>query len=87
MVPSAPLLFAGTLIARFGAAAVVTAGALFFAAGLLLWARMIGAEPSVGTVIGGMIFTGIGVGLIFPTLMGVGTASLPPSSFPPPARA
>ncbi len=54
---------------------------MFFAAGPLLWATMIGAEPSIGIVIGGMICTGIGVGLTFPTLMGVGTASLPPSSF------
>ena len=29
----------------------------------------------------GMIPTGVGVGLTFPTLMGVSTASLPPSSF------
>jgi hypothetical protein len=28
-----------------------------------------------------MILTGIGVGLTFPTLMGVGAGSLPPSSF------
>jgi hypothetical protein len=29
----------------------------------------------------GMVAAGIGVGLAFPTLMGVGTSSLPPSSF------
>jgi MFS family permease len=81
LVPITSLLFAGRLIARFGAAAVVAAGALFFAAGPLLWATMIGAEPSSGSVIAGMICTGIGVGLTFPTLMGAGTAQLPPSSF------
>jgi hypothetical protein len=42
---------------------------------------MVGAEPGISTIIGGMICTGIGVGLTFPTLMGVRTASLPPSSF------
>lgn len=42
---------------------------------------MIGADPNIGAVIGGMICTGIGVGLTFPTLMGVSTASLAPSSF------
>jgi EmrB/QacA subfamily drug resistance transporter len=81
LVPITSLLFAGKLIARFSAAAVATAGALFFAAGPLLWATTIGAEPSIGRVMGGMICTGIGVGLTFPTLMGVSTASLPPSSF------
>jgi MFS family permease len=81
LVPITSLLFAGRLIARLGAAAVITAGVFFFAAGLLLWATMVGAEPGISTIIGGMICTGIGVGLTFPTLMGVGTASLPPSSF------
>ena len=81
LVPIISLLFAGKLIARFGAATVATAGAIFFAAGPLVWATMIGAEPNIGAVIIGMICTGIGVGLAFPTLMGVGTASLPPSSF------
>jgi EmrB/QacA subfamily drug resistance transporter len=81
LVPITSLLFAGRLIARFGAAAVATAGAAFFALGSLLWATTIGAEPSIGPVIGGMICTGVGVGLTFPTLMGIGTASLPPSSF------
>lgn len=81
LVPITSLLFAGRLIARFGAAAVATAGAIVFAAGPILWATTIGAEPNIGRVIGGMICTGVGVGLTFPTLMGIGTASLPPSSF------
>ena len=81
LVPITSLLFAGRLIARFGAAAVATAGIFFFAAGLFLWATMVGAEPGISTIIGGMICTGIGVGLTFPTLMGVGMALVPPSSF------
>lgn len=81
LVPITSLFFAGKLIGRFGPAVVVTAGALFFAAGPLLWAATISAEPNIGVVIVGMIFTGIGVGLTFPTLMGVATASLPPQSF------
>jgi hypothetical protein len=52
------LLFAGRLIARFGAAAVVAAGVFFFAAGLLLLATMVGAEPGISTIIGGMICKG-----------------------------
>lgn len=33
------------------------------------------------TALVGMVFLGVGVGLTFPTLMGAGTAALPPSSF------
>lgn len=81
MVPITSLLFANRLIARFGAAPVVTAGIVVFAAGLVAWATLIGPEPSMAFVIMGMIPTGIGVGLTFPTLMGVSAAGLPPSSF------
>ena len=81
LVPITSLLFAGRLIARFGAASVVTAGIALLPAGLVIWAALIGAEPSLLVVIGGMMPTGIGVGLTFPTLMGVSAGSLPPSSF------
>ena len=81
LVPLTSLLFAGRLIARFGAAPVVTAGIFIFAAGLIWWAVMIGLEPNAGTVVIGMVPTGIGVGLTFPTLMGVSTSALPSSSF------
>ena len=43
-VPLTSLLFAGKLIKRFGAAAVITAGVLLFSAGLMLWAMTLGAE-------------------------------------------
>jgi EmrB/QacA subfamily drug resistance transporter len=81
LVPITSLLFAGRLIARFGAATVVSAGILCFAAGFAIWATLMGAEPNVAAVVVGIMFTGIGVGLTFPTLMGVGAGSLPPSSF------
>src|SRR5580693_1195913 len=54
LVPITSLLLAGRLIARFGAAAVVTAGVLFFIAGLVAWALLIGQEPNVWFVIVGM---------------------------------
>ena len=81
MVPITSLLVAGRLIARFGAAAVVTAGVFFFVAGLSLWAILIGPEPNAYFMMIGMIPTGIGVGLTFPTLMGIGSAGLPSSAF------
>ncbi len=81
LVPITSLLFSGKLIARFGAAAVVTAGIFFFVAGLSYWASVIGLEPNAALVIMGMIPTGIGVGLTFPTLMGVAASGLRSSSF------
>ena len=81
LVPITSLLVAGRLIKRFGPAAVVTAGILFFAAGLVIWATFIGEKPNAWLVIMGMIPTGIGVGLTFPTMMGVGSAGLPSSAF------
>lgn len=81
MVPTTALLVGGRLIARFGAAAVLTLGVLCFAGGLVLWVLLLGEEPSLVGVLVGMVLTGIGVGLTFPTLMAVATSSLPPSSF------
>ncbi|MBR1207958.1 MULTISPECIES: MFS transporter [unclassified Bradyrhizobium] len=81
LVPFTSLLFARRLIARFGAAAVVSAGIASFAGGLAIWATLLGVDPDMPAFVVGMMFTGIGVGLTFPTLMGVGAGSLPPSSF------
>src|ERR1700744_829047 len=81
LVPITSLVLASRLIARFGASAVVTAGIFFFIAGVACWASLIGGEPNALYVIMGMVPTGIGVGLTFPTLMGVGAGGLPPSAF------
>lgn len=81
LVPLTSLLLAGKLIARFGVAHTVTAGIVLFAAALALWAIFIGLEPNAGMVVLGIVTSGIGVGLTFPTLMGVSASSLPPSSF------
>jgi len=81
LVPMTSLLLGGRLIQRFGPAPVITAGIVFFAAGLIFWASLIGLEPSATLVVVGMIPAGIGVGLTFPTLMGVSASALPPSSF------
>ena len=81
MVPITSLMFAGRLIARFGAAPVITAGIFAFASGLIWWAMVIGLEPNAAFIVIGMFPTGIGVGLTFPTLMGVSSSALPSSSF------
>jgi EmrB/QacA subfamily drug resistance transporter len=81
LVPVTSLLVAGRLIRRFGPATVVTAGILCLMVGLAIWATTIGLAPNGTAVVAGMLPIGIGVGLTFPTVMGVGMGSLPPSSF------
>jgi len=81
LVPITSLLFAGRLITRFGVAPVAVGGIASFVGGLVTWAVFIGEEPNIPVVMVGIMLTGIGVGLTFPTLMGVAASSLPPSSF------
>ena len=82
MVPLFSFLVAGRLIARFGAGAVIAAGSTIFAAGMAWMALAAGLAPDyVGDVLGGLILTGIGVGLTLPTMMATAAASLPPTSF------
>ena len=81
LVPVTSLLLAGRLISRLGVAIVVTLGVAAFTLGLVWFAVVPGLEPSMLTAVTGMAFLGVGVGLTFPTLMGAGTAALPPSSF------
>jgi EmrB/QacA subfamily drug resistance transporter len=82
MVPVCSFLVAGRLIRRFGPAAVVTLGLIAFAAGLSWWAVATTLQPDyAGSVLGGMLLTGAGVGLTLPTLMSTAAGSLPPPSF------
>ena len=81
LVPVTALLVAGRLIKRFGTAPVVTLGLTVFAAGCAWWAISVTPTPSLLSAMGGIILTGIGVGLTMPTLMGAAAGSLPPSSF------
>jgi hypothetical protein len=82
MVPICSFLVAGPLIARFGPGLVIAAGSTIFAAGVAWWALVAGLAPDyVGEMLGGILLTGIGVGLTLPTLVATGSASLPASSF------
>jgi MFS family permease len=82
MVPLFSFLLAGRLTARFGAGAVIAAGSAIFAGGAAWWALAAGLRPDyAGDMLGGMLLTGIGVGLTLPTLMATGAASLPAHSF------
>ena len=73
---------AGRLIRRIGPGGTIAAGCTVFAAGILWWHSAIGLEPDyVGGMLGGMLLTGVGVGLTMPTLFSTASASLPPSRF------
>ena len=82
MVPVMSFLVAGGLIRRYGPALVITLGSVSFAAGLVWWALAVTASPDyVSGVLGGMVLSGVGVGLTLPTMMATAAASLPPNAF------
>jgi EmrB/QacA subfamily drug resistance transporter len=82
MVPLFSFLIAGRLTARLGPGPVIAAGCAIFAAGAAWWALAVGLRPDyVGDALGGMLLTGVGVGLTLPTLMATGASSLPPAAF------
>ncbi|HLI33213.1 MAG TPA: MFS transporter [Solirubrobacteraceae bacterium] len=82
MVPMVAWALTGRLVQGFGAGAVIAAGCALFAAGLAWWALAIGLRPDyTGEMLGGMLLTGIGVGLTLPTLMASAAASLPDRAF------
>jgi EmrB/QacA subfamily drug resistance transporter len=82
MVPLFSFLVAGRLTARFGPGPVIALGSTIFAVGVAWWALAVGLQPNyVGQMLGGILLTGIGVGLTLPTMMATGTSSLPPHSF------
>jgi EmrB/QacA subfamily drug resistance transporter len=85
MIAPGPLLAAlvaypgGLLGARFSHRSVGTVGSLIFAAASVWWITRIGLIPDyVGAYLPGGIATGIGVGLMLPSLGGAATAPLPP---------
>ena len=81
MVPIFTFLVTGRLLARYGPAVVIGAGATVFAAGILWWATVVQLHPNYLQILPGMLVTGIGVGLTLPSLMSTAAASLPPPSF------
>jgi EmrB/QacA subfamily drug resistance transporter len=81
MVPLFAFLVAGRLIERFGAGRVIAAGSVIFAAGIGWWAIAANVRPNYPEMVGGMLLTGVGVGLTLPTYMAAGAAALPPQAF------
>jgi EmrB/QacA subfamily drug resistance transporter len=82
MVPVISFGVAGRLIRRYGSALVISAGSLCFSAGLAWWALAVTSTPNYFSgVLGGILLTGVGVGLTLPTMMATAAASLPPRAF------
>ena len=81
LVPTTSLLLAGRLLRRFGPLPVLLVGIASFALGLVIWALFVGATPAPLAATAGIMATGVGVGLTWPTTMGLGTSSLPASLF------
>jgi EmrB/QacA subfamily drug resistance transporter len=81
MVPLFSFLVAGRLIGRFGPGPVIAGGSTIFALGAAWWGVDVGLSPDYGEILGGMLLTGIGVGLTLPTLIATGASSLPPQAF------
>jgi MFS family permease len=73
----------GRLTGRFGIGPVAAVGGLFFAAGPAWWALHLGVEPDyalskyLAGMLPGQIATGVGVGLMLPTLSSVVGSALP----------
>jgi MFS family permease len=81
MVPLFSFLVTGRLLARYGPAIVIGAGAAVFAVGVGSWAAAVQLTPNYLEILPGIVITGIGVGLTLPSLMSTAASSLPPPSF------
>jgi EmrB/QacA subfamily drug resistance transporter len=80
---AATFAFPGGLLGqRFGQRYVGFAGALLVCAGGLWWRTHMGLTPNyAGAQLPAQMLTGIGVGLVLPTLSAAATAALPPHRF------
>ncbi|MEV6873303.1 MFS transporter [Amycolatopsis sp. NPDC051128] len=73
-------ILGGRFVHRFGPGPVVALGGVSFGAGVLVWLLRMGpARDYVGSMLPGQLLTGIGVGLILPSLSGVVGTVLPPA--------
>ncbi|RSD21430.1 MFS transporter [Amycolatopsis eburnea] len=73
-------ILGGRFVHRFGPGPVVALGAVSFGAGALIWVLRMDATPDyAASMLPGQLLTGVGVGLILPSLSGVVGTVLPPS--------
>lgn len=81
MVPLTSLFLTPLLLPRLGPTGVIGGGVMLFAGALAVWALTLGAQPDITAAVAPMLAMGVAVGLVVPTLMGVGTAGLPANLF------
>jgi MFS family permease len=73
-------ILGGRFVHRFGPGPAVALGGVSFGAGVLIWVLRMGSTPDYATsMLPGQLLTGIGVGLILPSLSGVVGTVLPPA--------
>jgi EmrB/QacA subfamily drug resistance transporter len=79
LVPPTAVL-AGKWAPRVGAGRIAAAGGVVFAAGTLLWALGLDADRTyAAAMLPGLLLTGLGVGLMLPTLVAAAATALPAS--------
>ena len=82
MVPPVAFFLAGRLTLRIGPGPATAVGSALFAIGTAWWAAAMQLRPDyLGDMLGGMVLSGIGVGLVLPTLTATGASLLPPHAF------
>ncbi|MFJ8043724.1 MFS transporter [Kitasatospora sp. NPDC096147] len=75
-------LGSAALVRRLRPGRLAALGTLLFAAGVGWWALTIGVRPGyTSQLLPGMLLTGLGVGLVLPTLIGAAAAALPRARF------
>jgi EmrB/QacA subfamily drug resistance transporter len=75
-------LGSAALVRALGPGRLAALGSLLFACGVGWWSAAIGIRPAYATgLLPGMLLTGLGVGLVLPTLIGAAAAALPPARF------
>ena len=83
--PATAAIFAassGRYINRFGQRALSAAGISIFGLGCLWWRLRVGVEPDYASeMLPGLLITGVGVGLVLPSLASAASSSLPPARF------
>ncbi|MFJ7214921.1 MFS transporter [Amycolatopsis sp. NPDC098790] len=73
-------ILGGRFVHRFGPGLLVALGGVSFGAGTLIWLLRMGSTPDyAASMLPGQLLTGIGVGLILPSLSGVVGTVLPPA--------
>jgi MFS family permease len=81
VVPLVSFTVTGRLNQRLGSGATIAIGCTIFAAGATWWGLAQTLAPDYASeMLGGMILTGVGVGLTLPTIMATGTSLLPAHS-------